>query len=150
MKTLSIYAVILFSIFSTPQIFAQKSVIKDTIKVWGNCGMCKKTIERSAKAAGATTANWSEETKQLNVSYTAAKTTNLKIQEAVAKAGYDTQDLTADDAAYNKLNSCCQYERKKDGASGFIDKAGTVAACCKDKNECKEMIACKDNDCCKM
>ena len=62
MKTLSIYAVILFSIFSFNLSYAQ-SVKNDTIKVWGNCGMCKTKIEKAAKAAGASTANWNEETK---------------------------------------------------------------------------------------
>jgi hypothetical protein len=31
---------------------------------------------------------------------------------AVAAAGYDTEDYKASDSAYQKLDECCQYERK--------------------------------------
>jgi mercuric ion binding protein len=111
MKSLSIYAAILFSMFTT-NLFAQTSVKKETIKVWGNCGMCKTKIEKAAKKAGATKVLWNQETKELKVSYVATKTSNQKIQEAVAGVGYDTQDFTADDKVYNNLHGCCQYERK--------------------------------------
>jgi hypothetical protein len=111
MKSLSIYAAILFSMFTT-NLFAQTSVKKETIKVWGNCGMCQTTIEKAAKKAGAKTAKWNEDTKQLNVSYLPTKSSNQKIQQAIANTGYDTQDVKGDDKAYNKLHSCCQYERK--------------------------------------
>jgi mercuric ion binding protein len=111
MKSLSIYAAILFSMFTT-NLFAQANVKKETIKVWGNCGMCKTKIEKAAKQAGAKTALWNEETKELKVSYVAKKTSNKKIQQAIVGVGYDTQDFTADDKVYNKLHGCCQYERK--------------------------------------
>jgi periplasmic mercuric ion binding protein len=111
MKALSIYVTIVFSLFTT-NLFAQTSVKKDTIKVWGNCGMCQATIEKAAKKAGAKTANWNEDTKQLNVTYLPTKSSSQKIQQAIAKVGYDTQDFTGDDKAYSKLHSCCQYERK--------------------------------------
>jgi copper chaperone CopZ len=112
MKTLNIYAAILFSIFSLNS-FAQTSVKKETIKVWGNCGSCKKKIEKSAKAAGASFASWSEKTKLLTVSYNTSKSNSEKIQKAVAASGYDTQDFKADDKAYKKLDACCQYDRKE-------------------------------------
>jgi len=151
MKIVSICAVILISIFSPNQSFSQKSVVKETLKVWGNCGMCKKTIEQSAKSAGARTADWNEETKQLVISFSPIKTTSARIQEAIAKAGYDTRDVNADNKAYDALHSCCQYERKENAALG--EKAN---ACCKDGSEskdmkiCKEMTDCKGRDCCKM
>lgn len=92
---------------------AQKSVTKkETFKVFGECGMCKKTIEKAAKDSGAIAASWSEETKQLTVTYKTGKSSNEKIQQAIAVAGYDTRDLTADNAAYDKLHECCKYERK--------------------------------------
>lgn len=114
MKTLSIFASLLFSIFAL-NAHAQKatSVTKETIKVWGNCGMCKTTIEKAAKKGGATTASWNKETKMLAVSYSSDKSSAQKIQEAVAKAGYDTQDLTGDNNAYTKLPACCHYDRKE-------------------------------------
>ncbi len=146
MKYLSIVAVLLFGVFTSNSTYAQNKIASDTIKVWGNCGMCKTTIEKSAKAAGAKTAVWNEDSKDLIVSYAAAKTSSNKIQEAVANAGYDTQDLTAPVEVYNKLHGCCQYERKEAVAS---------AACCKDTacgtagDTCKGKACCKDEACAK-
>ena len=112
MKTLKIYAALLFSIIVINSSFAQTGLKKDTIKVWGNCGMCKKVIEKAARTAGATKANWSDETKLLQVTYAMNKTSNTKIQESIARSGYDTQDFMADNMAYNKLPACCHYDRK--------------------------------------
>jgi mercuric ion binding protein len=83
-----------------------------TIKVSGNCGMCKKHIEKAAKDAGATTANWDKVTKILTVSFEAGKTTTDKIETAIAGAGYDTEHKEASAEAYKKLDECCQYDRK--------------------------------------
>jgi len=87
----------------------------EKIKVWGNCDMCKSKIEKAAKAGGASYALWNEDAKLLTVKYTPSKTTSQKIQEKVAAAGYDTQDVTATDEAYKKLPDCCQYDRKAAG-----------------------------------
>jgi len=111
MKTVSIFTIILAILFTANSSYAQ-SLKTDSIKVWGNCGMCKETIEKAAKSAGAKTANWNEDTHQLSVEYAEKKTNALKIQQAIAKAGYDTQDVKGSDAAYNKLHGCCKYERK--------------------------------------
>ena len=102
--------------------------------MWGNCGMCKKVIETAATSAGASKASWSEETKVLSVVYNAKKTDASKIQQAIAAAGYDTQDFTAPTEVYNKLHGCCQYERKacqncKDGK-------------CENGMECKNCKSC--------
>lgn len=162
MKTLSLCAVILFSIFSTNHIFAQ-TIKKETIKVWGNCSMCKAKIEKAARSAGASTANWSEDTKELKVSYAVNKTSNTRIQQAIAKTGYDTQDFTADNSAYEKLHQCCQYERKDATAGTSVKKCCDKAGCkhdgkscasmesCKQDNKndhCKDMACCKEKSCC--
>ncbi|MCE3283385.1 MAG: copper chaperone, partial [Chitinophagaceae bacterium] len=102
--------------------FGQK-VKNDTIKVWGNCGMCQKTIEKAAKDAGASYASWSDETHLLVVKYSDKATNSKKIQEKIASKGYDTQDVTASDATYDKLHGCCKYDRK-----------ATTASCCKDSS----------------
>ena len=112
MKTIKIYVAILFSIFFFNSSIAQSGIKKDTIKVWGNCGMCKKVIEKAAHSAGASKANWNEDSKQLVVFYAVSKTSNKKIQESVARSGYDTQDIVADSVAYYKLPGCCHYDRK--------------------------------------
>ena len=144
MKTLSICAVILFSIFSINTSTGQTAK-KETIKVWGNCGMCKKTIEKAARSAGATAANWNEESKELNVSYAANKTSGTKIQKAIAQSGYDTQDLTADNEAYKKLPGCCRYERKDATANKGEEKYSGHAGC---KHDGAAMSCSKDKSCC--
>jgi hypothetical protein len=139
MKTLNIYAALLFSIFAIGSSFAQKSTIlnkKEQIKVWGNCETCKKRIESAAISAGAATAYWSDQTHILSLSYDGSKTSSEKIQKAIATAGYDTQDIKAGDDAYNKLPSCCKYERD-------------VALATVKMMNCDNMECCKDNLCCK-
>ena len=86
MKTLSLFAAILFSIFSINKSTAQ-TLQTETIKVWGNCGMCKSTIEKSAKKGGAKTADWNDDSKELKVTYAVNKTSSAKIQEAIARVG---------------------------------------------------------------
>ena len=131
------------SIFS----YSQNAVTKEQIKVAGNCNSCKKNIETAAKSAGANTAVWNKETKVLAVSFDASKTSDQKIQQKIASAGYDTQSVTATDAAYNKLDDCCQYDRKS------TNKAVSAAygmGCCKDKASCKKDCCSKeDMSCCK-
>jgi periplasmic mercuric ion binding protein len=148
MKTLPIYAALLFSLFSINFSFAQGTSKKETIKVWGNCGMCKTNIEKAAKKAGAASANWNEESKELKIVYAVNKTSAQKIQQAIAKTGYDTQDFTGDDKAYNKLHACCKYDRKNAAAAIPAkccdnEKCGTAA------DACKDMSCCKDKTCCK-
>jgi len=124
MKTLSLFAAILFSMFSINTSTAQSNT--ETIKVWGNCGMCKTTIEKAAKKAGAKTADWNEDSKDLKVTYAASKTSSARIQEAIAKSGYDTQDFTAVKSAYDNLHGCCKYERKEEAVKA--EAPATTAA----------------------
>lgn len=151
MKTLNLYAVLFISIFAVNFSFAQTSTKKETIKVWGNCGMCKTTIEKAARKAGATAANWNEDSKELNVTYVVAKTNATKIQEAIANAGYDTQDLIANDKAYNNLHGCCKYERKSTSTEMNMEKKKCCdnMACGTEKEDCKDKACCKDKSCCK-
>jgi periplasmic mercuric ion binding protein len=144
MKTLNIYAALLFSIFAINFSFAQGTTKKETIKVWGNCGMCKTTIEKAAKKAGAASANWNEDSKELKVSYAVNKTSSQKLQEAIAKAGYDTQDFTADNKAYDGLHGCCKYDRKEPVTNGAINEK---PYCCSMHPEVKSEKAGKCSKC---
>lgn len=128
MKTISLFALTAISLFSFSASFAQ-SVKTETIKVWGNCGMCKTTIEKAAKKAGASKASWNEDSKELKVTYAVNKTSSVKIQEAIAKSGYDTQDFIADNSAYDHLHACCKYDRKE-AAVKVTDPAAAVVYTC--------------------
>jgi hypothetical protein len=144
-KLVSILSFLLFVIFS----FAQTGGVKsETVKVWGNCGMCKSHIEKAAKEAGASYASWNKDTKILSVKYNAGKTSNQQIQEKVAAAGYDTRDLTGDEKAYNNLDDCCKYDRKAATADTKKGKQ-TAKMVCKPGEKC-DMSACKmsGKECC--
>ncbi len=91
------------------------SVVANTtsdFKVWGNCNMCKKTIEAALDTKGVKTANWDKDTKMIHVEFDSTLVKLDGIQKLIAASGYDTELFTADIAAYNNLHDCCQYERK--------------------------------------
>lgn len=113
MKILS-SLIILFSL-AIVQVDAQEnSITTASYKVYGNCGMCKATIEKAATGVkGVNSAVWEIKTDTLTVSYDSAKTNQDKILEAVANKGYDSDTHRATDEAYNKLPGCCQYDRPK-------------------------------------
>ncbi len=140
MKTQTIVLSVLLSFLSIGA-FAQSKT--DSIKVAGNCSMCKNKIEKAAKAAGAESAIWNKDSKFLVVSYDASKSGNMAIQESVAKAGYDTEKVKATKDAYNDLDECCQYDR-----TASADATGMT--CCKNMDDCQKDGCCKaDMSCCK-
>ena len=111
MKHLKAFAIAILLLSGVTAAYAQTTT--ETIKVSGNCGTCEKHIETAAKKAGATNAKWDKKTKVLTVSFDAAKTSDDKIQQSIAAAGYDTEKYAGDEKAYKALDECCQYENKK-------------------------------------
>jgi copper chaperone CopZ len=99
--------------FTVLKLNAQTSEMQtETFKVWGNCGMCKKTIEKSLKVKGVSSAKWNRETKMITVVFDPKIIDLPAIHRKIASAGYDTELETADDKVYKKLHGCCQYERR--------------------------------------
>lgn len=137
MKTLKAFFLSFVLVVFSSVSFAQTK--SDTVNVSGNCGMCKKKIETAAKAAGASFASWSPDSKQLVINYNPAATNSVKVQQAVAVAGYDTEAVKASDAAYSKLHECCQYDRT----------ASAKANCCTDGTCAKDAKCCQDGQCAK-
>jgi hypothetical protein len=41
------------------------------------------------------------------------KCSAVDVAKAIAKVGHDTGSVKADDAVYEKLHGCCNYERMK-------------------------------------
>ena len=87
-------------------------ITTSTFKVWGNCDMCKETIEGSLKVDGVIKADWNTESKIITTSYDTTKITLNQLQKNIALVGYDNEAYKGDDAAYKALPECCQYERK--------------------------------------
>jgi mercuric ion binding protein len=112
MKTIKEKMLLLISgLFLSSALNAQK-IVTEYYSVAGNCGMCKKTIEKAATIDGVKSATWDQSKKNLVVKYDKAKTKGEIILHKVAFSGYDNQMYLAPDAAYTNLHECCQYERK--------------------------------------
>lgn len=84
----------------------------ETVKVYGNCDMCKSTIEKEGKKKKEAKVEWNEDTKMATISYDSLKTTSSEILKRIALSGYDNELFIAPDDAYANLPNCCQYERK--------------------------------------
>jgi copper chaperone CopZ len=81
--------------------------------VRGNCGMCKKTIEKAVNAVeGVANVNWDVDKKKIDVSFDDTKTDADAIHKAIAASGYDTEKVAGNEEAYNNLPGCCQYDHE--------------------------------------
>ncbi len=110
MKTLIILFIVL--IF-TLKIQAQSTIITSTLSVKGNCGECKERIENAADIKGVKSATWDENTHIAQITYDTKKVSLNNIEMAIAKAGYETENIKADTSAYKKLPQCCKYNHNK-------------------------------------
>lgn len=82
--------------------------------VRGNCGMCKATIEKAAQSLeGVAAATWDVKKKSISVSYDEHKVKEKEIHNAIAAAGYDTDQASGDKVAYKNLPKCCLYDRNQ-------------------------------------
>ena len=87
-------------------------VITQTYRVNGNCNICKKNIETAVYGEkGIIKAKWNADSLALTVIYDTTKTKRENILQRVANVGYDNESVKANDAAYSKLHTCCQYDR---------------------------------------
>ncbi len=121
MKTIKSLFAIVFAFISIQSAYSQSDKTERTIgiktqsiKVYGECIMCKKRIEAAAsKVDGIKYASWNEDSKVLTVKYSIFKKDAVEnVQKNIASAGYDTENFNADNAAYSKLPECCRYTRK--------------------------------------
>jgi hypothetical protein len=112
----TIFLLVIISNFA----FGQK-VTQATIKVYGNCGMCKKRIETALDTKGIKQASWDSKTKELQVVYNSSRISEMDIHQLVASVGHDTDKVKAKDEVYADLPFCCLYRDHdhsgmKDGA----------------------------------
>ena len=130
MKT--IYLLLLCLLIGVTSAIAQRKHAKtDSLMVYGNCSQCKDRIENALKDYGIAKVNWDIDTKMLTVSFDSSKYSLAGIQKQLAEVGHDTKTIKATDAAYNKLPSCCKYERELSGlgTNATIDTAhASIAA----------------------
>jgi copper ion binding protein len=73
------------------------------------CEMCAKTITEAVQQLdGVKAVNVSVEKKNTEVQFITAKLDVKKIEDAIAKAGYDANNTKRSEEAYSKLPKCCQ------------------------------------------
>lgn len=112
MKSLSKIMATLAILFIFTACEAQiKNEKKENVKIYGNCDMCKSTIEKAGNVKKIAKVEWNKDTKMASIAYD-QKATNLdEILKRIALAGYDSDTFRAPDDAYAKLPECCQYDR---------------------------------------
>tara|TARA_R110001592_G_scaffold337033_1_gene622971 strand:- start:5860 stop:6699 length:840 start_codon:yes stop_codon:yes gene_type:complete len=110
-------AIVMLSTFAfNAQIKNQKT---ETVKIYGNCGMCESTIEKAGNLKNQANVDWDKETKLATISYDSLKTSKEEILKRIALVGYDSDIFLSPDNTYANLPSCCQYERAKKTAAKF-------------------------------
>jgi copper chaperone CopZ len=107
---LTFMALLLSFIISHAQI---KNAKTDTVKVSGNCDMCKNTIEKAGNKKKTSKVVWNTDTKLAIVTYDTKKTNTDAILKRIALSGYDNEIYLAPDNVYASLHGCCKYERKQ-------------------------------------
>jgi copper chaperone CopZ len=89
-----------------------KNAKTETVKIYGNCGMCETNIEKAGNLKKVAQVDWNKDTKMATLTYDSAKTSQDEILKRIALAGYDSEKFLAPDTAYESLAGCCQYERE--------------------------------------
>ena len=87
---------------------------KVEFKVAGNCEMCEKRVEKAAfSVKGVKSAEWHADHGDIHLIIDETKCSVQDVAKAIAAVGHDTEIVKAKDEVYNKLHSCCNYERIK-------------------------------------
>lgn len=127
-----------------------------TVKISGNCDMCKTTIEKAGNVKNVATVEWNKDLKTAALHYDSKKTNQDEILKRIALAGYDNQQFLAPDDAYAKLPGCCQYDRTlkpataskkagKDMKTGHDNHSGKVQANTAEAQDTPQLNAIFDN-----
>ncbi len=98
---------------STTEVSKEIAMTDLSFGVRGNCGMCKKTIEKAANSVdGVANANWDKDKKKIDVSFDDTKADAMAIHKAIAASGYDTEKVAGSEEAYKDLPGCCKYDHE--------------------------------------
>ncbi len=104
-------AILLLS--GTTTIAQIKNKKTESLKIYGNCGMCNAKIEKSGKIKNVAYVIWNKDNQIAMVSLDSLKTSKNEILKRVALAGYDSETFLAPNDTYANLPMCCQYDRPK-------------------------------------
>lgn len=93
--------------FSFAQQKAVEKVVISTPTV--QCDMCKDKIEKYMfKQYGINSVKVDVKKKTTTVVYITDRTNVENIKTSIANAGFDADDVTAEETAYNRLPACCK------------------------------------------
>lgn len=114
MKSMFNILIVLSVVLSSTSGYAQiKNTKTETVKIFGNCEMCKTAIENAGNIKNTASVNWNKDTQMAELTYDFKKTNRDEILKRIALSGYDNDEYLAPDNAYAQLAECCQYERLK-------------------------------------
>src|SRR2546428_1682231 len=102
-----------FTTFSTAQ---QKAVEKVVIKTpTVQCESCKARLEKYlSREPGVSAVKVDFKKKTTMVTYLTDRNNIENLKAAIANAGYDADDVSAEEEAYKKLPKCCQKPVEKE------------------------------------
>jgi periplasmic mercuric ion binding protein len=109
MKALQLTILLIATLFSST--FAQKKAIEKVIiqTPTVQCEMCKTKIENYLmREPGVTAVKVDYKKKTTTVTYATDRNNIEQLKTAIANAGYDADDVTAEESAYKKLPKCCK------------------------------------------
>lgn len=109
-KNILIAALVSIGFLSHAQIKNEKT---EQVTVYGNCGMCKKKIEKAGNDKNQAIVDWDRETKLATITYDSVATSSDEILKRIALVGYDSDSYYAPDETYAALPGCCRYDRPK-------------------------------------
>ena len=102
--------ILLLFIISTTLLSAQSKKITIELEVSGNCGYCKKRIEKAVDLKSVGHAEWNSDTKKMIITCRADKIELETIKEAILAIGHDVEGkLAANDEIYQALPACCHH-----------------------------------------
>lgn len=114
MKSIKLVVLMMFGAITAG--FAQaKTVQKVVINTpTVQCEMCKDRIEKYlTREPGVSAVKVDYKKKTTTVTYLTDRNNIEQLKTAIANAGYDADDVTADEGAYKKLPSCCKKPAAK-------------------------------------
>lgn len=112
MKSISKIVIAITILLSYTSSIAQiKNAKTETVLIYGNCEMCKKTIEKAGNQKKIAKVEWNVDTKMATITYDAKKTNQDEILKRIALSGYDSDKFLAPDNVYSELHGCCLYDR---------------------------------------
>ncbi|MCB0397882.1 MAG: cation transporter [Flavobacteriales bacterium] len=104
----ALWAFMMIGIFANAQESKTDTVV---IKTSAVCDMCQERIEKAVKfVKGTRSYEFNADTKELTVIFRPDKTSADELRKAISAAGYDADDVKADEKAYAKLPHCCQKD----------------------------------------